>query len=200
MPWTFTEWLPCIQFNCTIVLMHKTAFNSRKCELQKTMLHISPVAYFYVVSFLSVSIVHFGLFQVSRASHRLEMFSHSPLGDVLSFITGANRIPTGEFENPAVSFDHSSMHPRSSTCTLHLILPAKLDTYIRVILHCNDWRCLKQRWIWTDFTVFFSFLSGFEIYCLQLHSCVLPLFKGLLWFVVYHFHCTIVCLWFTTFI
>ena len=51
------------------------------------------------------------------------------LGDVLSFFTGANRIPPLGFADATLNFNAVNPYPTASTCGLCLTLPTKYDSY-----------------------------------------------------------------------
>ena len=51
------------------------------------------------------------------------------LGDILSFFTGANRIPPLGFADATLNFNPFNPYPTASTCGLCLTLPTKYDKY-----------------------------------------------------------------------
>ena len=51
------------------------------------------------------------------------------LGDILSFFTGANRIPPLGFADATLNFNPFNLYPTASTCGLCLTLPTKYDKY-----------------------------------------------------------------------
>lgn len=48
---------------------------------------------------------------------------------ILSFFTGADRVPPLGYESVVLSFNHENPYPTSSTCAVELTLPTKQQEY-----------------------------------------------------------------------
>ena len=62
------------------------------------------------------------------------------LGDVLSFFTGADKLPPlGLPHNASIYFNSENEYPTASTCALHIVLPTK---------HWNDYNTFKDKMVY----------------------------------------------------